>query len=205
MRDLEFLPSWYPMLRRKKRIVMIEAWLGVAVILGLGLWMGLSARNIRTRQALLNTRQGQLRQSNYELQKLNELESLKRQMSDQAQLVTRLGPNVPIGRLIDVLDQMMPNGMALIEMTIEFQEQARAPAQMLAAGNGGDAAVTRQMNVQLHGVAPSDVDVGNFMINLATIPHYIGTGMTTVEAHQQGHAMRDYQIAFTVNLNDSDH
>jgi Tfp pilus assembly protein PilN len=204
MRDLEFLPDWYPTLRRKKRIVMLEGWLGIVVILGLGLWVTLSARNIETKEALLNTRQGQLRQTNYELQKLNELESLKRQMSDQAQLLNRLGPNVPIGRLIDVLAQMMPREMALIEMTIGFQEQARAP-MLLVAANGSEPTINRDMNVELHGVAPSDVDVGNFMINLATIPHYAGTGMTTVDAHDQGHSMRDYKISFTVNLNDADH
>ncbi len=110
MRELEFLPDWYPTLRRKRRILLLETWLGVAIALALVAWVAFSTRIVLAKQATLNTRQGQLRQTGYELQKLNELQSLEARMSEQAKLVARLGPNVPIGRLLDDLAEKMPSG-----------------------------------------------------------------------------------------------
>src|ERR1700728_440780 len=118
MRELEFLPAWYPMLRRKRRILLTEAWLAVTIVAVLGLWLILSAHNVIAKESLLSIREKQLTQSNYELQKLAELESLKRQMSDQAKLMAHLGPNVPMGRLMDTLEQVLPKGMALMDVTV---------------------------------------------------------------------------------------
>ncbi len=59
MRELEFLPDWYPMLRRKRRILVLETWIGVMVAAALGLWIILSARDVSARQTLLGTRQGE--------------------------------------------------------------------------------------------------------------------------------------------------
>ena len=39
MREMEFLPSWYPQLRRHKRLVMLHIWATTMVIMGLGLWI----------------------------------------------------------------------------------------------------------------------------------------------------------------------
>ena len=105
MRELEFLPGWYATLRQKRRILVTEAWLAMVVAVGLGLWMILSARNVIGKETLLSTREKQLTQSNYELQKLGELESLKRQMSDQAKLMAHVGLNVPMARLVDALEK----------------------------------------------------------------------------------------------------
>ena len=54
MRELEFLPAWYPILRRKRRIIVIEAWLAVAIVAVLGLWLILSAHNVIARETLLH-------------------------------------------------------------------------------------------------------------------------------------------------------
>lgn len=202
MRELEFLPGWYPMLRRKRRILMLETWCGVMIAAVLGLWVIFSARDVSARQTLLGTRQGELRQTDSDLQKLNELESLKRQMSDQAKLVAHLGPHVPIGRLIDDLEKKMPKEMALLDISLEFQQQTKQQSGRPAPG--AEPLVDRQVNVQLHGVAPSDVVLGNFMIRLATIPRFLGSSLSTADLHQDGRLMREFRITFSLNLNDTD-
>ncbi len=60
------------------------------------------------------------------------------------------------------------------------------------------------MNVQLHGVAPSDVELGNYMIRLATIPRFTGSSLSTADLHQDGRLMREFRISFSVSLNDPD-
>jgi Tfp pilus assembly protein PilN len=202
VRELEFLPDWYPMLRRKRRILVLETWCGVMIAAILCLWIVVSARDVSARQTLLGTRQGELRQTDSDLQKLNELESLKRQMSDQARLVAHLGPHLPIGRLIDDLEKKMPKEMALLDVSLEFQQQNKPQIGRPVAG--ADPIIDRQINVQLHGVAPSDVVLGNFMIQLATIPRFLGSSLSTADLHQDGRLMREFRISFSLNLNDTD-
>ncbi|HEX4052814.1 MAG TPA: hypothetical protein VHX86_00980 [Tepidisphaeraceae bacterium] len=202
MRELEFLPDWYPTLRRKRRILVLQTWLGVLIAVALGSWVALSARNVLAKQATLNTRQGQLKQTGYELQKLNELESLKARMSDQARLVAHVGPNIPIGRLLDDLEEKMPKEMALLDVSVDFQSQTRLQAGPHAASAAP--IVDRQMDVQLHGVAPSDVELGNYMIRLATIPRFIGSSLSTADLRQDGRLMREFRITFSLSLNDPD-
>ena len=201
MRELEFLPAWYPMLRRKRRILLTEAWLAVTIVAVLGLWLILSAHNVIAKESLLSIREKQLTQSNYELQKLAELESLKRQMSDQAKLMAHLGPNVPMGRLMDTLEQVLPKGMALMDVTVEFQKGLKA--QSVARGPVVES--DPMYLVRVHGVSPSDAELGNFMTGLAkAIPHWIGGSMGETDVRQDGHLMRDFNFSFSIRLNDGE-
>jgi hypothetical protein len=201
MRELEFLPAWYPALRRKRRVLFLETWLAVVIFTGMGLWAILSARNVSGKETILNQRLGQLSQSNFELRKLGELESLKQQMSDQAKLVSRLGLNLPMGRLVGVMEQVMPSEMAWLDLTADLQQTMRA-GSALATAAGAEPTVDRELSIQLHGVAPSDVELGNFMIKLATIPHFTSSSMSNADLRQNGHLMREFRISFSINLND---
>jgi hypothetical protein len=200
MREMEFLPAWYSTLRQKRRILFMEAWLGIAVFLGLSLWMILSARNVMGKETLLSTREKELTQSNHDLQLLAELESLKAQMSDQVKLMAHVGPNLPMARLMDALQRMMPKEMALLDMTVESQEQAHALAGPLT--DAGKFQESRELLVTLHGVAPNDVELGNFMIRVATIPNYVEGSVSTKDVDQNGHMMRDFKISFGIDLTD---
>ena len=60
------------------------------------------------------------------------------------------------------------------------------------------------MDVQLHGVSPSDVELGNYMIRLATIPRFIGSSLSTADLRQDGRLMREFRITFSLSLNDPD-
>ena len=202
MRELEFLPAWYPQLRKKRRIILIEAWLALVIVAALGLWLILSAHNVIAKESLLNVRQKQLSQSNYELQKLAELESLKRQMSDQAKLMVHLGPNVPMGRLMETLEQALPKEMAMLDISVEFQKGMKA----LPGPVRGVADADAQYTVVIHGVSPSDVELGNFMTRLAkTIPHWVGGGsLREMDVHQNGHLMQDFTFSFGIRLDDGE-
>lgn len=200
MREMEFLPGWYGTLRQKRRILFIEAWLGIIIFLGLSLWMILSAHNVMGKETLLSTREKQLTQSANDLKLLAELQSLKTQMSDQVQLMAHVGPNLPTARLIDALVQMMPADMALLDVGVESQQQTRAQPGVPAS----KAEQTHQLVVTLHGVSPSDVELGNFMIRVATIPNYVEGSVATKDVHQNGHVMRDFTISFGIKLLDSE-
>jgi Tfp pilus assembly protein PilN len=198
MRELEFLPGWYTKLRAKRRILVVEAWVAILIIAVLGLWMILSAHNVIAQEALLSTRQKELNQSNYELQKLSELKSLQQQMSKQADLMSRLGPDVPMGKLMQTITEMLPKGMALLDVNVQFPTE-----NWTAASAHTTAQPDPQLIVQLHGVAPSDIELGSFMWNLSKLPNYSGSPkMSSTDVHQSGHLMRDFQLSFGIKLND---
>jgi len=203
MRELEFLPSWYPTLRRKRRILLIEAWLAIVIIATLGLWMILSARNVMAKETVLTVKQTQLTQSNKELEYLAELKRLQQQMSSQAVLMSRLGPNVPVGRVLETLDEMLPPQMALLDVTVQFPEGMNpAPVR---SGPTPIAQPDRMLVVELHGVAPSDVELGTFMMNISKIPNYEGSPkMLLTDVHENGHLMRDFQLSFSIKLNEGE-
>jgi hypothetical protein len=203
MSDVDFLPEWYRQLRHKRRLVALQAWMLAIVVVGLGLWTILAARNAQARETVLNTRKGQLMQSGLELEKLAELQGLKAKMSEQAELVSHLGPHVPIGRLFNAFEQMMPSDMALLDVQFDFAQQERAVSAIDAAA-GKASAIQRQLKVKMHGVAPSDVEVGNLMIRLATIPSFGDSSSTTQDLRRENRLMREFTVSFTMNLSDAE-
>jgi hypothetical protein len=193
MREMEFLPTWYSTLRHKRRILMIEAWLG----------MILSARNVMGKETLLSTREKELTQSARELKMLADLTSLKAQMSDQVKLMAHVGPNLPMARLIGAIEQMMPKEMALLDVEVESQDQVRSQIGLTPAAV--KAVQSHELLVTLHGVSPSDVELGNFMIRVAGIPNYVEGSVQTKDVHQNGHMMRDFKISFGIKLDDTEY
>lgn len=202
MRELEFLPDWYPMLRRKRRVLVIEGWLAIIIFACLGFWLILSAHNVIARESLLHVQEKQLTQSNHELQTLAELESLKRQMFEQAKLMEHLGPNVPMGRLMNSIEQCLPPGVALLDVTVDFQKAVKVQTNRSGTAVMSDP----QYLVEIHGVSPSDAELGNFMTALARdIPHFVGGSMMgEKDVRQDAHMMRDFNFSFGIRLNDGE-
>jgi Tfp pilus assembly protein PilN len=199
MRELEFLPDWYPTLRRKRRVLLIEGWLTIAIVGVLGIWLILSAHNVIARESLLHLQDKQLTQSSAELQKLAELQSLERQMDDQYKLMSHLGPNVPMGRLMDTLEQSLPPGVALLDVSVNFQKGVK-----LQSGRQGTTTTSDpQYVIEIHGVSPGDAELGNFMTRLArNVPQYVGGSMMGErDIRQDNHLMRDFNFSFAIRMN----
>jgi Tfp pilus assembly protein PilN len=202
MRELEFLPAWYPALRRRKRFVALQAWMAGAIVVALGSWMLLAQRNVSAAESSLAGLQSQLQQTDDQLHRLSELQSLKRQMSQQAQVVALLGPHVPTARLIDVVEEVMPSDMAILDFSMDSQSQMMA-APTLRAASGAQPAVSRSLLIRLHGVAPSDVDLGNFLARLAGVPYFDDIAMAySKDRVDSGHLMREFEVTFSVRLSD---
>ncbi len=205
MRDLEFLPDWYPMLRRKRRLVILETWLAGAVVGVLGLCMILLQRNVQAAGGVLGSIQGQMSQADLELQHLSEMQSLKRQMSQQAQILTALGLHVPTARLINAVEAVMPEKMALLDFTVNTDERTK-PQTALAAASGAPPQMDRHLHIRIHGVVPTDADLGDFLGSLASIPYFSDIAMPySRPCSQNGHTMREFEVTFAISLNVEDH
>ena len=207
MREVEFLPDWYPKVRKRKRMVALQAWVTLTLMCGLGLWMLLVQRNVHARDLELDGLRKDLTQSETELARLEELLQLQRQLGQQDQIFNKIGRPVETTKLITTLEQMMPTDMALLDLSLEGEEQ-RGGGGGSAWGGGlaGRAArekeqETPKLRFRLRGVAPTDTDLGEFLHKLTGRPFFKNVELLySHERKDRGHVMREFEVTFTMEL-----
>ena len=116
MRELEFLPPWYPKLRRRRRMVVIQAWLTLVTGGALALWFTLAQHNVHAREAQLGSLDRDLSQTHSELRQLDELLDMKHQLQVQEEVMSKIGMHVEVTRMLAELDRLMPREMSLLEL-----------------------------------------------------------------------------------------
>jgi hypothetical protein len=206
MRELEFLPEWYPKVRQRRRMVALQAWITLILLCGLGLWMLLVQRNVQAREIQLASLRTDLDQSETELQRLEDLLQLQRQLGQQDAIFMKIGRPVESTRVITTLEQMMPKDMALLDLWIDTEE-APKPQNVRS---GGLAARAKQENkdqpesklrFRMHGVAPTDVDLAEFLAKLTARPFFKNCELLySHERQDRGHVMREFEVTFTMDL-----
>jgi Tfp pilus assembly protein PilN len=204
MRELEFLPAWYPQLRQRKRLVVLQVYMSLVLLAGLGLWMLKFDRNVAADRRRLAELNDQLQDTQLVLHKLDELEKLDKQLKVQEEVVEKIGLHVEVTRIINALEQAMSNDMSLLNLSIEVFEQQRSATQSLAAlaGAGAKPAFDRSLKIKVQGVAPTDVELANFLYKLGNNPLFERVAMNYAkELTQNGHVMREFEVSFSVNLN----
>ena len=217
MRELEFLPDWYPKVRKRKRVVALQAWMTLTVMCGLGLWMLLVQRNVQAREVEVDYLHKQLDQSETELARLEDLLQLQRQLGQQDQIFLKIGRPVETTKLITTLEQMMPTDMALLDLSVETDEPNRSPSYSTnyntysAAGGAGSGLAARapreteqetpKLRFRMHGVAPTDTDLGEFLHKLTGKPFFKDVELLySHERQDRGHVMREFEITFMMDL-----
>jgi Tfp pilus assembly protein PilN len=208
VRELEFLPDWYAQTRRRRRVVILLGWLTAAIVVALGSWLVLMQSKVTGARAALVSVDHELGNSRSELVKLDELLELERQLQRQQQILNKVGMHVEGARLMTTLDEVIPAEMALVELdykTMERvrelpQEKARA-ASIAAGGKAQDPPVDRWLEVKLVGVAPSDVDLANFLAKLTSKPFFSAVRMGYAKDRvESGHLMRQFEVQFSMDL-----
>src|SRR5262245_26425847 len=179
MRELEFLPAWYHQTRQRKRVVKLQAWILIVLIVGLGAWLFQSQRNVRAAQMLLGSLKGQLAQSRTEQQLLEEQLHLRKELQAQEQLIASLGYPVEMTRLLQTLDTIMPKEMSMTEFDCDTEEQQQQPQQSTSVASlrpsGTDKqspGQSRRLKVRIVGVVPSDVDLANLLAGLTNVSFF---------------------------------
>jgi Tfp pilus assembly protein PilN len=204
MREIDFLPPWYSQFLRRRRTVFFQTWVALGVLLGLGLWMFLAERNQRSAEAVLDTLSGQIQQTSTQLQQMERLEMLRRQLRQQAEVLTKLGIHVEAGRLISKLSDATPPSLSLLSFNIDTDE---IPVQLSAAERatmkeGSRPPVDRRLRVKLQGVAPTDLELATFLTDLNQTSFFERPSLTYVkERRESGHVLREFEVTFSINLN----
>ena len=206
MPELEFLPSWYPQARRRRRLLLIQAWGALLVLVAVGAWTALARHHVVHAAKSLVVVDRQLAQSELELVQLQEQLRLKGQLELQRQIVSRLGLPLETSRLLHTLDELMPKEMSLVELNIDTDEHVARPAMAVrqVQQSAGAIEMDRRLNVRLVGVAPSDLDLANFLASLTGVPFFDNVTTTySKDKTQAGHVLREFEVTFSLNLNRS--
>jgi hypothetical protein len=203
MRDVEFLPAWYPLLRRRRLMMYAEAWAIVGVIVAMGAWLMVFHQSVRSAEASLDSLDRSLTQTDADLLRLNEQKTLKEQLQRQGEVSARLGPYVPQARVLSEIARIMPREMTLLELSSTVVEQPRpVPALVAARGDAGPPQFDRKLMAALTAVAPTDVELANFYARLAAMPQVSDVNWTySKDRVQDGHTMRECAVTFSIDLN----
>jgi hypothetical protein len=205
MRELEFLPDWYPRLRRHRRRVLLQTWVALVVVGGLALWLALARRNANRAETALRAFEVQVLQTETERRQLEEQLRMKAQLEQREQVVASLGFPVEMSRLLRTLDVIMPTEMSLKDVTCTTVEQQLVydgPAAAQARAPQDARQVDRRLKVSLVGVAPNDLDLANFLTGLTNYPFFEQIQLLKADGVVEGgHAMREFEVTFSMSLN----
>jgi|KBSSwiStaDraftv2_1062776.scaffolds.fasta_scaffold1104741_2 hypothetical protein len=203
MRELEFLPGWYPQTRRRKRIIAIEGYIVAGLILVLGGWVAFAQRSVRTRELKLHALEQQLDTAYSKEQLLNKQLALRQQLSEREELIASLGYPVELTRLLQTLDSVMPKEMTILELDCQTREVARPVSTVAAVFKPNEKKqVDRRLDIKLRGVTPDDSDIGNLLSELQKRPFFEQLNVTTINNRtDDGHRMREFEVTFSMNLN----
>jgi hypothetical protein len=206
MREVEFLPDWYPKVRARKRAVMLQTWATLALVVALGVWMLMAQRNVHAREAELSNLSTDLNQSEVQRQRLQELLDLQKELGKQDSIFAKIGTQLKSTKLVTTIEQLMPRDMALVNLTIETEDPAAAPKQggsisSRAQKNAPKPSTDPKLRLRLHGVAPTDVDLGEFLAKLTGKPFFRQVELIySHEKTESGHVMREFEVCFVMDL-----
>jgi Tfp pilus assembly protein PilN len=203
MRELEFLPAWYPKARQRRRLIILQVWMTLLIAIGLGFWSFLVRTNVTNASDALDELSARLAQTDTELKRLDELLRLQKQLGVQDQIIARLGTHITPTRLLAAIENVLPSEMALINMSVTTEEQVRQQSNLAAARaeQQKQETVDRRLKISLQGVAPTDVDLANFLARLASERFFEQVALSYArERTERGHVMREFEVTFVVNL-----
>jgi hypothetical protein len=180
---------------------------------GLGLWILLAQRNVHAREVEVQSLRKDLDQSETELARLEDLLQLQRQLGQQDQIFLKIGQPVETTKLITTLEQMMPTDMALLDLSVETEDPGRTNNSSSSSysnrASGGLAAraarekeqETPKLRFRMHGVAPTDTDLGEFLHKLTSKPFFKDVELLySHERQDRGHVMREFELTFMMEL-----
>ena len=105
-----------------------------------------------------------------------------------------------VSRMLNTLERLMPKEMSLTELTFDTAEELVKRSDGTA--NDNSPTKSRALRVKLLGVAPSDVDLANFLAGLTNVPFFQEVSLTYArDKSQGGHTMREFEVAFGMSLN----
>jgi len=210
-KDMSFLPEDYLEKRAQRRTNFISIVLFVVVMGGvIGAYMVTNEKrdNVRRRLAQVNE---EYRTRYEQLAQLKQLQASKDQMIRKAKVTSVLIEPVPRTIILSEMTNKMPRTLSLLEMEMETKvlhrprpatklERAKQRKQAKADGEEMPETPPTEVRVDLTGVAPTDLEVSEFMTALKLCELFGQVNLVTSEETViENEKMRRFRLEFVVN------
>lgn len=203
MREVNFVPAWYPKVVRQKQLLTVQAW-ATAVIVGGGLVALFTAHRAGAAANVeLSRSKDRAQQMIKQVHQLDEMLDLQKQLIGKQAIVNELGLPVELSRVLAEMGTCAPREVTFTEVTASTVE--RAPASIadrasVSVGNQSSAPL-RQLVLRLRGIAPTESEVTNFYSKLIQRPFLSQVRLVNSnEKVEADHKMREFEISLSINL-----
>lgn len=202
MREPEFLPDWYSAIRRRRRQTLLQLWLTGVIAISLVAWQVMAHRNIERKKLANASVVSDLSHTRAVLKALEEQAFLKQKLELQNEMLAKIGTHVEAARMFEAIDKAMPKEMSLVNATLETVETTATAARSDSGKTGPK--LERRLKVRLEAVAPTQLDLANFLAGLTSQPFFEDVAPTWARDQiQNDHLMRRFEVTFNVNLDQS--
>jgi Tfp pilus assembly protein PilN len=205
MPEVDFLPAWYPQVRRRHFLLRAQLSASLVLLVSAALVLMFNQREAhatRTRAAEL---QDTLRQTRDEVRELDELLSLQEQLLAKQRVVEQLGLTVEATRVLADIDRVLPAGSSLDQFTLETVETPRQLGDIAAEKKRRKSAspptLTRQTQVRIRGVAPAEAQVTQVFSALLAMRHLHEVRLeSSAEMSESLNGGRSFDMSFVIPL-----
>jgi hypothetical protein len=206
MREIDFLPAWYPAIQQRYRWMIIQGWATLVILTALTAYAMVVRVKLHIAGRTTEQTEAQVRVSQEQLAKLTEKMKFEEELRQKDQILAQLGLGVDSTRLLKAMEDAMTPEMALTSFSMETLELPRAVPLSLVTSQRGQPQtdeLDRRLKVVVDGVAPSDVEIAAFMEHLQRFGCFENIAfpyMREGRSHD-GHVLREFEATFEINLN----
>jgi hypothetical protein len=128
MPELNFLPDWYRVHRRRRMALAIQTAALLTMLMSMAFWVQWSHHQAKAFGAELLTLEQRQLETNHQLQLLGDQRVQQRRLERQVQALDQLGPGLSAGRFINALEAAAPPTMSLTNLSIGDTDPANGAA-----------------------------------------------------------------------------
>jgi len=209
---INFLPNDYMERRGRRRANIVCLIIGGVAVLGLGLVVALALVSMFASAAMRAVVEQQYVDASQQIKQLKDLEERRTGLVHKVELSSDLLERVPRSHLLARLTNCLPQRASLTGLVLKLEDvpvpvQAAAAAEQdKAAAKGGKNAKAATAKVKawtfrVDGLAPTDVEVAEYMSRLSTDPLFREVDLQFSEEfpYREGVTMRKFQMSFRLS------
>jgi Tfp pilus assembly protein PilN len=198
---IDFLPDRIKAQRGRRRSLIRQANLLLLAAATFGAWMYFSDRRVtaaRAELALLEDRSANVQRL---LSQESELQKEQAELLIKDRIGSRLGSRVGPLDVLSEMERLLPPGVALKSMNLDGVQETVAAELVksgaaVAPGSAPRESTVHRLRLVLTGLSPGDVEVANFIGQLAASSLFEDVSMGYIRSQTlQGHKAREFQIS----------
>lgn len=203
MREIDFLPEWYPAVRRQRGVLRLQVFASAAIVVIGVASLAFSYQQCAAAQQELDHTNDRAAQAVKQVQQLDEMLSLQNQLVAKQQIVSELGLPVETTRVVSEFNECLPREVSFTEISMHTTETT-VDSISERAKQGGGKAVTRRLEMELKGIAPTESEVTALWSRLIQRPFCMDVRLVnSVERTSGDHCWRYFEITLAIPLDNS--